>query len=35
MVEKIISLDEFLFLEDGQSLFIDRKSKNRMHVDYY
>ena len=35
MIEKNISLDEFLFLEDGRSLFIDCKYKNRMHVDYY
>ena len=35
MVEKILSLDEFLFLEYGRILFIYRKSKNRMHVDYY
>ena len=35
MVEKILSLDEFLFLEDEKSLFIDRKYKNGMHVDYY
>ena len=35
MVEKILSLDEFLFLEDGRNLFIDCKSKNKMHVDYY
>ena len=35
MVEKILPLDDFLFLERGQSLSIDHISKNRMHGDYY